>query len=1219
MRYGLLVVVALACLASHRGDSCFDRSRTNLAQISAKTETACSDLSALGVDEGFGKREETEDPSSCEEDPAPPQLAFARHTFSNTSSGSHDMVLQEVPSPEWTQIRYMQSVQTPLDSMLGSEKEEEQIQECTKAERQSGEAQQASRRSSWGGDQRTGPMDCLNASSETSWCEEIGTDYGRWTRHALAPATNVASTSDQASCTEPHGRQFDDFGRAEDTRKSEIIERLELPFFARPRGHAGSIGEESQRNDHRQKLNTCAHQQTEQTSGQGGCSRKEDPCPGPRMVQVCSECAGPDSVPLSQIPTMQAGTVADLLGKEAGTRELQDGGGSSIPNYDGCQAEHGGATTRSDRCRQGGPRDGCSTVQCLREYRGDRLSGNYGSSSHFQRRGTGEGILRSSGSGKENETTICWSHITQSCGAPAFEGQEGEGICRKACLSLQEIDSIENCKHPFMKFDENQNWFALLDNPVSSIEHPSQTPMPRKAVTFFEQVEIVAWQEEKTEWTQVPLVSCERWLRNFWTLDGQISTWYGLRSAFQKVKSLPMSFFNSFALQGSQDVKHVSSGDVTSTQVQSGQVAFEGSQNLDTTSEQGSLSAIAFRHLCGDSRLPMYIETWFVASRRFRVCVESRKLRIAQDWNVIMFQRACRDLWVDLIGPDDFVWFRVDEPASTTNRQVKIIIAQGLQPTQMVSLLHYEGFPVMRKHRAILFENGIPALEVLRIAAISHLCQRDTVRCQIEYGHPWQQQVVNDRDPIVVAVPQVLHAKVLITDDSSEDGADFEIASEEGQQSTDVPTDGSDSELDIVSLMSLADSSQNLQPFPPAQPWEPPIVHLDDDADIETAEDDTIGTVDAQWDEILTCHGQAVANAEDSTFTVVTFGLGLVSLGRRDAAVRSVDVDVMLAAIADLWSDHAQYAPLRAILVRPQPQLQIDRGYIVFIVEVQYVPDTDPLRRRAILVRETGDPSFVREINCYPAWTGQRGNANVLLASIQRDADLYPHTVRRATVFRGENVLSDDRWIEFQDGDFCTVNFEPFPRHVTNAGLSVANAEALFLDLQFADERTQVDHAHCQFHGVSPLNVPLGARTFCVPLRSFIRGDWYAEARSLWPFHGSTCTLAYSWMENTASVDEEVPSFTFHFVVSYRQRFHQVPILVQQIIHAVEDSSSHSETWAIEVDSNSRPDQLPSILTGFRWWHNQADRRAHVHLRYPFANFEPGATVELTIHTHRRS
>ena len=54
-------------------------------------------------------------------------------------------------------------------------------------------------------------------------------------------------------------------------------------------------------------------------------------------------------------------------------------------------------------------------------------------------------------------------------------------------------------------------------------------------------------------------------------------------------------------------------------------------------------------------------------------------------------------------------------------------------------------------------------------------------------------------------------------------------------------------------------------------------------------------------------------------WTAVTFGLGLVDLGRRDVTFDPGDLNQMLRQILDTWIDHAQYGGLTIYHVNPQP------------------------------------------------------------------------------------------------------------------------------------------------------------------------------------------------------------------------------------------------------------------------------------------------------------
>ena len=573
-----------------------------------------------------------------------------------------------------------------------------------------------------------------------------------------------------------------------------------------------------------------------------------------------------------------------------------------------------------------------------------------------------------------------------------------------------------------------------------------------KTVTFCDCVDVIAHTYEDTTNVQVPLDWSKPWLRSFWTMEGQNATWEGVSAAFERVEHGSSPWTQSCSLEDDEIVVSIAS-DASTSQVS--QPFFPTQQSSAIHSNEQNRLETLLNALVRHPK-PRYLSTWYVANGRHHVCTESRQIRIAEGWTLHSFRQACRDLWVDLMSQDDFAWFHVMEETPPESNAANVIIAQGIDPDQMVSLLQYDGYPILRKRRALLFNNGRPAAHVLQAAALFEVCNRDRIKCQVEFEQPWQRTVVTEHEILQVPVPTVLKAQAMVLNDSDDENDvdhDENQESDEEDRSTAVPscTDGLDeisnteleNDIDHFSLMSLPNNGQCFQPLPPPQVWEPPMVNLVNDAPDDMEEDATIGVVEDQWDELVAYHAEVVTASEDQTFTVVTFGLGLVSLGRRDAAVQSDDIEVMLGAIADLWEDHAQLAPLRVILIRPQPVLDLGRRYVAFIVEVQYVPETDPLRRRAILIQETGDPEVVAQICLYPAWTGHRGNSNALLSSIQRDDVVYPHTVRQVTVHRADQLMDSDRWVEFNDGDLCTVHFENFPRHVTQAAAQVACSRAV--------------------------------------------------------------------------------------------------------------------------------------------------------------------------------
>ena len=61
------------------------------------------------------------------------------------------------------------------------------------------------------------------------------------------------------------------------------------------------------------------------------------------------------------------------------------------------------------------------------------------------------------------------------------------------------------------------------------------------------------------------------------------------------------------------------------------------------------------------------------------------------------------------------------------------------------------------------------------------------------------------------------------------------------------------------------------------------------------------------------------ASQMNDRWTVVTFGLGLVELGRRDASFDPLAPNELMRVVLDLWDDHAQQGDLIAYNVSPQP------------------------------------------------------------------------------------------------------------------------------------------------------------------------------------------------------------------------------------------------------------------------------------------------------------
>ena len=118
---------------------------------------------------------------------------------------------------------------------------------------------------------------------------------------------------------------------------------------------------------------------------------------------------------------------------------------------------------------------------------------------------------------------------------------------------------------------------------------------------------------------------------------------------------------------------------------------------------------------------------------------------------------------------------------------------------------------------------------------------------------------------------------------------------------------------------------------------------------------------------------------------------------------------MVLAAVADLWNDHAQFAPLQIILVQPQPSHASARGQIVFIVEVQYLENQN--RHRPCPVFDSNRCSLAfsfmefREGSLLP-------NQFVLhfIANFHREAESVPVLIRQTIDSVNDGGQHSEMW-----------------------------------------------------------------------------------------------------------------------------------------------------------------------------------------------------------------
>ena len=464
-------------------------------------------------------------------------------------------------------------------------------------------------------------------------------------------------------------------------------------------------------------------------------------------------------------------------------------------------------------------------------------------------------------------------------------------------------------------------------------------------------------------------------------------------------------------------------------------------------------------------------------------------------------------------------------------------------------------------------------------------------------------------------------------DDSSEsslDGINLDQDSELDVDSTACPSEISevDSTGDEVSLTVLTGHGVIEQNF--AEPFHEALqemnLEIEDlfgqghDGEDHNMTDD-IHVLTHQWGELLGAFRNAVEAAGERPFLIVTFGLGLIDLGRRDTSCREREFDRILDHIRALWADHAQFAELQVVLVKPQPNLQIAQPHVVVIVEVLYVEVDHPDRGIPVLLHETGDTSVVRTWSA--AHVGRTESATTILHSLQREQEIHPYGVRDAIVRCGGQVLPQFDFVAIEEGSLCTLWVSSYPLHVTAAASHVSNAESMFIDIRTIFENHQLDLIECVYHGISPQNKPLGGRSVWIPYHAFFEGSWYDQAKAVWPFPAINARLLYvKKLVEGQGVGDKHP--VLHFVVSYGGAPNMIPVLTQQSVFAVDSGTSHSETWAVRLPEGLSSGQIVEHLHSPVFW-TQYTERLRISTNGNPESINAGDAISLTMRTHRTS
>lgn len=717
-----------------------------------------------------------------------------------------------------------------------------------------------------------------------------------------------------------------------------------------------------------------------------------------------------------------------------------------------------------------------------------------------------------------------------------------------------------------------------------------------KQVSFHEKVQVFCLRDEEVCDFEVLEVNREVWLRNIWHLHGQIMTWPVLKR-YSSFISQQFCFPCQSALGHEQEETEDSSVIVPFFHARHHVDLNPGTQDGTGTwcqkwSEAMQKWVVHERVVTGRN-----VITWFLAKGRLHVCVQHRRVLIHEGMTPGEFQQACKQAWQDLLDGDDReldFHFVHPKPPGVPSTLAHVIIIQGEHTDYNFALYYGESLPALRRQRAVMFPEGISVRDFFIEAQHPHACQIRDAKCFIRYEDAQAQVILDEEDMMDVPHAALVTGAIRVIEQDSDDGVATEdevVASErstnvsEGQfsDSSSLTSEGfswEDSSSprqwswegrenampaddgDDVALMSSAPVMMQFE-NPDPYPWqvEPFLAEGEPEQDMT----DTVFADDHQT-QLQEYVEQALdgTETEDTVWQAVTFGIGLLDLGRRDFPFSPLRINELPELVQQAWWDHAQYGALTIFHVYPQPSELGGLNSVVLLVRVDSPADIDPDVKN-VLVTQKGDPTAGLRPVSYGAKVLSGSTAKEIMVQLDQHKKCRPFTMRECEVRLGTEVMQDDVRYNFDHGLWCCPSFGKRPSFVTNNMQRVERIEEFYFQVDdFFAMKPEANNIVCHVHGVSPENRPMGHRTIVVHRQDLEGEQWIERMWQLWPFDHPFSPITFC---PYASPDmRECQDMIFHFAVDYGSR-DGVTVLVKQMIQVADDMPKGDpgvqELWAV--------------------------------------------------------
>ena len=395
-------------------------------------------------------------------------------------------------------------------------------------------------------------------------------------------------------------------------------------------------------------------------------------------------------------------------------------------------------------------------------------------------------------------------------------------------------------------------------------------------------------------------------------------------------------------------------------------------------------------------------------------------------------------------------------------------------------MFRYDGLPVLRRQRAILYRRDSTVFQLFEAAQIQTRRIDPRATCAVEDQSNSEVYYHNDnRLPLrevadfqaYVRIPVDTDGETSTDEDDDEPNTEHDRTDEDDEISTAAGADFG--EGDEASLMSVMPPVFQCEfPNENANPWLREDVALEQEQETEMSD---IEIVSIEQANLIHEHLDQYAEVVDgeAPMLAITFGLGVTDLGRRDVWFDTLDFQDLLGKVEHMWGDHGMHGQLELFYVQPQPIMK-EQNCIVLLVVVDYGAE-DPEDARVLVLEHALDIPH----RFQPKGSRLNGRVSARCVPMQLGMQAcYPFGLRDCQVRQRGQDMHKDVYEHIEDGSLVTVLAQAYPEHLVRISNLLTNTEQFYLHSRAEVE--QLDHQNggiiLRAHGISPQNRPLGHR-----------------------------------------------------------------------------------------------------------------------------------------------